>query len=332
MSELHLVHGTDEPLVGQAVVELSRRLVGSGDRALLVADLTIDGEEVTVGRVVAEAQTPPFLTDKRVVVARGMENVDADGLAQLQQYLAEPPETTDLVLVHQGRPAKRLLDLVKAAGGTVAGVDVGSNRRDRTSFVAEQVAAAGLRLDQAAVGLLTEHLGEDLNRLAGLLEMLEATYGTSTGRISVDDLSPYLGDGGGVPPWDLTDAIDRGDRVAALGALDRMARAGARHPLQIMAILHTHYTRLLRLDGSGAGDEAAAGAILGVKGFAAKKALERSHAMGPEAIHEAVQLLARADLDLRGQRELPEDAVLQVLVARLCRLSGRRRPASAGRR
>jgi DNA polymerase-3 subunit delta len=332
MSELHLVHGADEPLVGQAVVELSRRLVGSGDRGLLVADLTIDGDEVTIGRVVAEAQTPPFLTDKRVVIARGIEDVAADGLAQLQQYLAEPLDTTDLVLVHQGRPTKRLLDLVKAAGGTVAAADVGSNRRERATFVADQVAAAGLRLDQAAVGVLTEHLGEDLNRLAGLLEMLEATYGTSTGRIGVEDLSPYLGDGGGVPPWDLTDAIDRGDRVAALDALDRMSRAGARHPLQIMAILHTHYTRLLRLDGSGAGDEAAAEAVLGVKGFAAKKALERSRAMGPEAIHEAVQLLARADLDLRGQRELPEEAVLQVLVARLCRLSGRRRPASAGRR
>ena len=97
---------------------------------------------------------------------------------QLQGYLAEPLDTTDLVLVHQGRPTKRLLDVVKAAGGTVAGADVGSNRRDRAGFVAEQVAAAGLRLDQAALGLLTDHLGEDLNRLAGLLEMLEATYGT----------------------------------------------------------------------------------------------------------------------------------------------------------
>jgi DNA polymerase-3 subunit delta len=332
MGELHLVHGTDEPLVGQAVVELSRRLVGSGDRALLVADLTVEGDEVTMGRVVAEAQTPPFLTDKRVVIARAVERVDADGLAQLQRYLEAPLDTTDLVLVHQGRPTKRLLDLVKAAGGTVAGADVGSNRRDRASFVAEQVAAAGLRLDQAALGLVTDHLGEDVNRLAGLLEMLEATFGASTGRVGVDDLAPYLGDGGDVPPWDLTDAIDRGDRVGALDALDRMSKAGSRHPLQIMAVLHSHYTRLLRLDGSGAADEAAAGNVLGIKGFAAKKALERARAMGPEAVHEAVQLLARADLDLRGQRELPEEAVLEVLVARLCRLSGRRRPASAGRR
>ena len=50
-----------------------------------------------------------------------------------------------------------------------------------------------------------------------------------------------------------------------------------------MAVLHAHYGRLLRLDGSGAQNEAAAGEILGVKGFAARKALDRSRAMGPEA-------------------------------------------------
>ena len=57
MAELHLIHGSDEALVGQAATELVRRLVGSADRSLMVADLTLDGAEVTVGHVVAEAQT-----------------------------------------------------------------------------------------------------------------------------------------------------------------------------------------------------------------------------------------------------------------------------------
>ncbi len=105
-----------------------------------------------------------------------------------------------------------------------------------------------------------------------------------------------------------------------------MSQAGERHPLQVMAILHTHYGRLLRLDGSGASDEVAAGQVLGLKGFAARKALERARAMGAKGIHAAIQLLARADLDLRGQRELPEEAILEVLVARLCRLSRTRQP------
>ena len=47
----------------------------------MVADLTLDGVDVTVGHVVAEAQTPPFLTDTRVVVVRGAERLDADGVA-----------------------------------------------------------------------------------------------------------------------------------------------------------------------------------------------------------------------------------------------------------
>jgi DNA polymerase-3 subunit delta len=119
--------------------------------------------------------------------------------------------------------------------------------------------------------------------------------------------------------------------VVALAALARMTHAGGRHPLQVMAVLHGHYGRLLRLDGSGARDEVAAGVVLGIKGFAARKALDRARAMGPEATHEAIQLLCRADLDLRGQRELPDDAVLEVLVARLCRLSGSRRAAPVRR-
>jgi DNA polymerase-3 subunit delta len=331
MGELHLVHGSDEALVGQAATELVRRLVGSEDRALMVADLALDGEDVTVGHVVGEAQTPPFLTERRVVVVRSAERLDTDAVSKLQAYLATPLETTDLVLVHAGKPTKKLLDAVKGAGGVVAAADVGSNRRDRTSFVEEQVAASGLRLTSAATSALVDQLGEDVNRLAGILDTLSSTYGMST-RLDVEDVTPYLGEGGGIPPWDLTDAIDRGDRTAALDALSRMVHAGGRHPLVVMAVLHTHYGRLLRLEGSRAHDEASAGAVLGLKGFAARKAVERARAMGPEAIHAAIQLMAQADMDLRGERELPDEAVLEVLVARLCRLSATRRPATTGRR
>jgi DNA polymerase-3 subunit delta len=209
---------------------------------------------------------------------------------------------------------------------------VGSTRRDRVAFVEEQVAASGVRLTAGASALLVDQLGEDVNRLTGLLDTITATYGAAGMRLDVDDLVPFLGDAGGVPPWDLTDAIDRGDRPTALGALARMSGAGGRHPLQVMAVLHAHYGRLLRLDGSGAQNEAAAGEILGIRGFGARKALERSRAMGSGPVHEAIQLLAQADLDLRGQRELPEEAVLEVLVARLCRLSGSRGTARPARR
>jgi hypothetical protein len=174
---------------------VSKRIVigCSADRSLMVADLTLDGADVTVGHVVAEAQTPPFLTDTRVVVVRGAERLDADGVAALQAYLGAPLPTTDLVLIYAGKPTKKLLDAVKGGGGVVAAPDVGSNRRDRSSFVDEQVAASGLRLTTAATAALVDQLGEDVNRLSGILDTLVATFGTGS-RLDVDDLTPYLGE------------------------------------------------------------------------------------------------------------------------------------------
>ena len=286
----------------------------------MVADLMLDGDGRHGRSPVAEAQTPPFLTDTRVVVARGAERLDADGVAALQAYLAAPLPTTDLVLIYAGKPTKKLLDAVKGAGGVVAAPDVGSNRRDRSSFVDEQVAASGLRLTTAATAAWSTSWARTSTACPASSTRWWRRSAPGA-RLDVDDVTPYLGEGGGIPPWDLTDAIDRGDRAAALGALSRMVHAGGRHPLVVMAILHTHYGRLLRLEGSGAHDEASAGAVLGLKGFAARKAVERARAMGPDAIHSAIQLMAQADMDLRGQRELPEEAVLEVLVARLCRLT-----------
>ncbi len=142
-------------------------------------------------------------------------------------------------------------------------------------------------------------------------------------------MRPFLGQAGAVPPWDLTDAIDRGDAAAALGALRRMTQAGERHPLQVMAILHGHIAAMLRLDGAGIADGEAAAAALGRdpkrSAFPAKKALEQGRRLGSDGVARAVGLLAEADLDLRGAKGWPEELVLEVLVARLSRLAPRRR-------
>jgi DNA polymerase-3 subunit delta len=322
---VHVLRGGDPALLGSAVTELVHRLVGADDRSLVVEEL--DGEDYSIGALVDAAQTPPFLTEHRVVVGRGIERFSADELKVLGAYLRDPLTTTDLVLAAAGeRLPKSFLDAVKASGGTITDTDVSTRRADRDGWVAEQVVAAGLRLDRAARDAVVAHFGEDLGRLASLLDTLQAAYGQGA-RIGTDDLAPFLGEGGSVPPWDLTDAIDRGDAAAALAMLERMLHAGVRHPLQVMAILHGHFTRMLRLDGSGAHDERAAATLLGLKGstFPARKALDQLKRLGPEGLRRSFALLARADLDLRGQRDLPEELVMEVLVARLARLTPARR-------
>ncbi|CAN5576963.1 hypothetical protein BH24ACT5_BH24ACT5_29150 [soil metagenome] len=316
---VHVLTGDDESLLRVAVSALVHSLVGDGDRSLMVDEF--DDEDDTVGALIDAAQTAPFLTDTRVVVARALGRFTTDDLAPLIAYLAEPLDSTELVLEWgSGRRPKAFDAALGAAGATVTSTSAPTRARDRQGWVAEQAAAAGVKLHAQAVDALTTHLGEQVGDLDGLLRTLVATFGTSA-TLQVDDVTPFLGDAGGVPPWDLTDAIDAGRTAAALGLLARMTGSGGRHPLQVMAILQSHYTKLAAIDGIEVRTEAEAAAAMGIKpGFPARKALELSRRLGSTAVRRAIDLLAEADLDLRGQRLLDAELVMEILVARLSRL------------
>ena len=321
---VHLLTGDDETILRSKAFDLVSHLVGNGDRSLMVDEF--DGDEYELAAVVDAAQTMPFLTEQRVVVARGVGRFGVDELTSLVAYLANPLDTTQLVLVSGGgRLAKKLADAVVAGGGQVIDTNPPRKVADRPTWVRTQAEEHGVRLDTGAAARIAEQLGEDLGRLDGLVAVLRSTFGEGV-RITASDVEPFLGEAGGVPPWDFTDAIDAGHTAKALTMMTRMINGGDRHPLQVMAILHGHYSKLARLDGVDARSENDAAAAMGIKpGFPAKKALGNYRRLGGTNVRRAVDLLAAADLDLRGKTELDPELVIEVLVARLSRLGPSRR-------
>jgi DNA polymerase-3 subunit delta len=333
---VHLVKGDDAVLVGDALRKIVDELVGDGDRSLMVDE--VDDERYTAGDpahispLVDAAQTPPFLTDRRVVVGRHLARfTTAESVAPLVAYLADPLPTTSLVLVwdkgpkYTGRSTvpKSLTDALKSAGGVTISTGVPANAKGRDAWMKDQLVSAKVRLDGRAQKLLGERLGEDLNRIGAVLEVLEATYGADS-TIGVEEIEPFLGEAGGVPPWELTDAISGGDIATALDRLARMSGGGDRHALQIMATLHRHVAGLMKLDGAEVRNRDEAAQLLGMAPFPAEKLMKLARRMGSGRIRDQVLLVAQADLDLRGASEWPDELILEVLVARLARLSASR--------
>jgi DNA polymerase III subunit delta len=339
---VHLVLGDDPTLRSGVVRALVTELVGADDPSLAVEEFTLagrpddgagegdagppTGRPPVVAAALGAASTPPFGTERRVIVLREVGALGATDAEALSRYMADPMPTTVLVLVGGGgRIPPGVTKAVKAAGGR----EVRPDSEKTGDALGSALQHSGLTLTPAAVRRVTDWLGDDAGRVPALLDVLRAAYGED-GRVDVDDVEPYLGDAGSVAPYHLTGAIDRGEADAALEVLHRL-RGATFHPLALMTLLHRHYQRLLRLDDPSIGGEAEAVAALGgkVKPYPAGLALRQSRALGTSGLRAAYDLLSRADLDLRGATAQPEDAVLEVLVARLAGLSRRARPAPA---
>ena len=319
-----LLKGDDEVVLRDAVRLLVDDLVGDEDRSLMVEEVDVgapgdDGDPLLA--LVDAAQTPPLFTDVRVVLGRVNEKRERGELVQaLVDYLGDPLPSSRVVLEWRGgKVPKALTEAVAHVGGAVVDTSPG---RKVGEWVAEHLAEAGLKVDNEGRARLVTWVGDEPSRLLGLLDLLRSTYGAGV-KISAAEIEPFLGDDGGVPPWELTDAIDRGDRSVALELLQRMIGQGDRHPFQVLSTLHSHFARMLRLDGAEVAGEKEAAELLGLKGstFPAKKALGQARRLGHDRIVRAIDLLAEADLDLRGGKAWPDHLVLEVLVARLATMS-----------
>lgn len=321
---VYLITGDDARLISAQLSSLVDQLVGDADRSSVYesydfSEVQADDRDVLVAQVVTAAQTQSLFADFRVVVARRVDTTPLN-LDPLIAYLRAPAEQCHLVITAGGRLPKALSDVLKKAGTAMFETTPPSKRRELVEWYKTKFVEAGLKIDAVALEEVVEWLGQDSARLPGLLELLASTYGSKQ-RLTYDDVHPFLGEAGHVQPWDLTDAIDSGDTPTALFNLRRMLGSGEFHPFQVLSILHNHYVKVLRLDGSGATNPVEAMQFIGSRSdYQGRKYLELSRALGSKKAFDAVQLLARADRALRGATGLDNDLVLEVLVARLSRM------------
>jgi DNA polymerase-3 subunit delta len=104
------------------------------------------------------------------------------------------------------------------------------------AHVEEALRARGLRFAPEALNELVAEVGQDLRRLMGEVDKVEAFAG---GRrdISLDDVAAVLGRGLGQPLYLLSDAFAGRDAVACLERLERLLGDGE-EGLKILSALH----------------------------------------------------------------------------------------------
>ena len=215
-----------------ALEDLVRATVGD-DRAESVQ--VFRGDETTWARVLEAARTGSLFATRRAVVVRNADAIKGEG-EEVQGYLDDPSPDAALILmaVKPDKRKKLWKSILERAQAVPADPLRGAALKGR---VRDEVRRRRLALADGALEELVEAVGQDLRRLMGELDKLEAFAGEARQKLTADDVAAVLGRGLGQPIYRMSDAIGERKPAVVLGQLGKLLDDGE-PALKLLGSLH----------------------------------------------------------------------------------------------
>lgn len=165
---------------------------------------TLRGDETSWARLLDSARSSSLFTPRRAVVVRGAEALKGDAQG-LQEYLADPNPDVVVILVAAKPDGRRTAWKTILAKGRVVKMGPLKGQALR-SHVAQELRRRKLPLTEEALDELIERVGQDLRRLLGEVDKLEAFW-DGKAPLSADAVTAVSGRGLTPPLYRLGDAL-----------------------------------------------------------------------------------------------------------------------------
>ena len=240
---------TYEPFLAERAVEaLISAYVDPGLKDLSYSAYYAD--ETKPGEIVLEAQTVPFLAERRVILVRGAERYAGENsLGPLLSYIEAPSDQTLLILVATAVDKRtKFYKACEKNGVIVESPELAVG--DAIQWASAEIAAKGKTAAMAAVQEIVRRTGSHLSDLNNAINVVLGYVGEAPS-IREADVVAACADVAEEEVWALTDAIAGGKPAAALGALRKLLDLG-RHEDELLGtinwLIKTAYT-LTRTDG-----------------------------------------------------------------------------------
>ena len=278
-------------------------ILGSNDRSLALESFDLsdsdsdDGRNEIIDRAITSLMSPPFLTEIRVIVIRDIGGATKENIDPLVKYFQDMTQTSYLVMVQGGG---RILPTL-----TKAFKPISIQRGQQSEQIPEMYAR-----------LVREN-------------KFKFEPGVRKGaEISVKAISPFLGEAGTGPIYELANYICSGNSQSALETVSRLMNSTsitsikAMHPLQIVSLLANHFRKLAILDSPDINNKDDAHLALGSKGkpYGSQKLWELSRRLGSKRILQSIIELGNADVSIKGETAIDGQIVIELLVISLCKI------------
>lgn len=251
---LYLFFGEEEFLINEAVDLIIKKAVAPGARDFNFN--TLYGKEASASELVNLCQAFPFMSEKRLVIAKEIDAFKAADLEDLLPYLADPSPSTCLVMLSgQGKYDKKsVISAVDARGAVTrfyALLD-----REIVTWIEGWAKIRGLSIQRDAAQFLWQTLGNDLQKISNELEKVHISINEKTS-ITFEDVKTVVGDFREYTPFDLAAALGQKKREKAFLILSRLIQEGEA-PVGLLGSIAWSFRRLLHaksMEAAGLGPD-----------------------------------------------------------------------------
>ena len=289
---IHAVLGADSFLSEQALESLLDSWVGP------LRDDTVEafrGEETTWARVLDAARTGSLFAERRAVVVRGAEQLSGEPEG-LDAYLEDPTPGVALVLVAPKVDRRRGVWQRVLGRAEVHSAEPLKGRALRAR-VLDEIRRRGLRIADEGVQELLERVGQDLRRLMGEIDKLEA-FAAGGEPLTAQVVSAVMGHGIARPLYRLADALMARRAVEALELIGETLEEGE-SAVVVLGAIHRALRQLRGALALGPGRRAEAVSRLGLLPFKVDAVLDASRLWKEKDLEKAMAALGKADRALK---------------------------------
>lgn len=302
--------GADSLLAEEALERLLAEHLGDAREDAVT---TLRGEETTWARLLESARTGSLFAPRRAVVVRNAEQLKGEDEA-VPSYLDDPTPGLLLVLLAV-KPDKRKTvwkRILERAALTPADPLKGRALR---AHVQDRLRRRQLALADDALEELLERVGQDLRRLVGEVDKLEAFAAGRKGPLTAEDVAAVSGRGLTAPLYKLSDAFSARRLDVVLSLMEDALEDGLA-PLLILAMLHRS---VRQVRGAKALQEARAPqdeiiSRLGLLPFKVRDVLEAARRWSDGELASALRALDVADRRIKLGAE-PRSALLAAVAS-----------------
>jgi len=273
------------------------------------------GGETTWNRVLDSARTPSLFAPRRVVVVRGAEGLKGDPEG-VEAYLDDPSPDVGLILVAAKPDGRKVVWKLILGRADVVKAEPLKGRALR-GYVVEALRRRRLSLNDEALDALLEMVGQDLRRLMGEVEKLEA-FSSGEGRLTAETVAAVLGRAIAQPLYRLSDALLARRPAEVLALAEEVLDEGEAPPL-VLATLYRALRQLMGVHALG-GTRAPRQELtsrLRIPPFKVGDVIEASRRWPEKDLQRAISAFGRADARLKTGSDAR--VVLSAAVVEACR-------------